>query len=418
MADQDDVEASVAFFYPFPLQYPHMRILYLQTFPLWGSGSGTYDRYLASEIGKHFKVGMVAPDNRKVPNVTLFPLKMPFRVAFTGHPEWPDCRLYTQLSNHEMIWVYKDFLDSTVYAVENFQPNIIHVHHAFPLTWVARVVKSTYQIPYIISIHGSELPTIQKDKRYLALTSDALRRARRVVPNSFWTKEWLFKIFGNEFRSNVRVIPGGVDIKKFNPNLDTSDIDKKYGLKGKKIVLFAGKLTAYKGVKYLVKAARKIPAEVVILGEGPERKALEQRAKDYGLTNIHFIGHLGTSNDLNKFYKRASIFVAPSVWDEPLGLVILEAMACKTPVVVTRKGGIPLAVKDGVNGYFVRPRNASEIVEKVNLLLENEEKRMKMAENARRIAEEKFSWEAIAHRFILMYMRFAYFPKNKNHNKN
>lgn len=394
-----------------------MRILYLQSFPLWGSGSGTYARYLASSVGRHFKVGMVAPEIREVPNVKLFPLKMNEKVAFTGHPEWPGCKLYTQLSTLEIAHLYQDFLDSVITAVEQFSPNIIHVHHAFPLSWVARAIKGIYQIPYIITIHGSELPTVQKDRRYVALTSDALRRARRVVPNSFWTKEWLFKIFGDEFRSAVRVIPGGVDLKKFNPDQLTSDIDKKYHLAGKKIVLFAGKLTAYKGVRYLIKAARKIPAEVVILGEGPERPNLEKRVKDYGLTNVHFIGHLGDSTDLNKFYKRASIFVAPSVWDEPLGLVILEAMASKTPVVVTRKGGIPLAVKDGLNGYFVRPRNATEIAEKVNLLLSNEEKRAKMAENARRIVEEKFSWEAIAHRFILMYMRFAYFPKNKNHNK-
>lgn len=395
-----------------------MRILYLQTFPLWGSGSGTYAHYLASEVGRHFKVAMVAPDNRPIPNVTLFPLKMSTKVAYTGHPEWPNCKLYTELTNLEIVKVYQDMLDSTVSAVEQFKPNIIHVHHAFPLSWVARVLKGTYQIPYIITIHGSELPTIQKDRRYGPLTSDALRRARRIVPNSFWTKDWLYSIFGTEFSTNVRVIPGGVDIKKFNPNLNTADIDAKYNLKGKKVVLFAGKLTAYKGVKYLIKAARKIAgAEIVILGEGPERKELQKRVKDYGLKNVQFIGHLGTSNELNKFYKRADVFVAPSVWDEPLGLVILEAMACMTPVVVTRKGGIPLAVKDGVNGYFVRPRNATEIAEQVNLLLSNDEKRKKMGENARRIAEEKFSWQAIAHRFILMYMRFAYFPKVKTNGK-
>jgi glycosyltransferase involved in cell wall biosynthesis len=393
-----------------------MRILYLQTFPLWGSGSGTYARYLASTVGRHFKVGMVVPDGRSIPNVTSFPLNLPFPVAFTGHPEWPKCKLYTEITNKDLVKLYKNMLDSVVSAVETFQPNIIHVHHAYPLSWVARVIKGIYQIPYIITIHGSELPTVQKDKRYHALTADTLRRARRILPNSFWTKDWLFKIFGDEFRSQVRVIPGGVDLKKFCPDLTTNDIDKKYGLTGKKVVLFAGKLTVYKGVKYLIKAARKIPAEVVILGEGPERRDLEKRVKDYQLSNVHFVGHLGTSNELNKFYKRASIFVAPSVWDEPLGLVILEAMASKTPVVVTRKGGIPLAVKDGVNGYFVRPRNASEIADKVNLLLSDETKRLKMAENARRIVEEKFSWEAIAHRLILMYMRFAYFPKKNNKN--
>lgn len=394
-----------------------MKILYLQTFPLWGSGSGTYARYLASEVGRHFKVGMVAPDSRPIPNVTMFPLKMPFKVAFTGHPEWPHCQLFTEISNLDLIRVYEDYLNSVAYAVETFKPNIIHVHHAFPLSWTARVIKNTYQVPYIISIHGSELPTVMKDKRYLALTSDALRRARRIVPNSFWTKDWMFKIYGDEFRKQVRVIPGGVDIKKFNPDLNTADIDKKYNLTGKKVVLFAGKLTHYKGVRYLIHAAKKIPAEVVIAGEGPEREALEKRVKDAQLTNVQFTGHLGTSSDLNKLYKRADVFVAPSVWDEPLGLVILEAMACHTPVVVTRKGGIPLAVKDGVNGYFVRPRNSSEIAEKVNLLLSNDVKRVKMGENARRTVEEKFSWDLIAELFIDMYLRFANMPKVKNNQK-
>jgi len=340
---------------------------------------------------------------------------MSFPVAFTGHPEWADSRLYDKISNFEIISLYEDFLNSVRKAVEEFSPNIIHVHHLFPLTWVARVVKSIYQIPYIISVHGSELPTVQKDRRYFPLTNDALCRARRIVPNSFWTKEWMFQVFGDQCRSQVRVIPGGVDLEKFSPLLDTDEIDKKYNLKGKKVVLFAGKLTVYKGVRYLVQAAKKINAEVVILGEGPERAILEKRAAEMGLKNVHFVGHLGTSSELNKFYNRASVFVAPSVWDEPLGLVILEAMACKTPVVVTRKGGIPLAVKDGLNGYFVRPRNSSQIIEKVNLLLSDDQMRQKMGENARKICEKKFSWKIIAHRFILMYLRFAYFPRNGNH---
>jgi glycosyltransferase involved in cell wall biosynthesis len=384
------------------------------TFPLWGSGSGTYARYLASEVGQHLKVGMVAPDKRPVPNITLFPLKMPFRIAFTGHPEWPDCKLYTQLENHELIWAYKDYLDSVVYAVEQFQPNIIHVHHAFPISWVARVIKSIYGIPYIITVHGSELPTVQKDKRYHPLTADVLRHARRVVPNSFWTKEWLYRIFGSEYRNQVRVIPGGVDINKFNPDLSTIDVQRKYNLKNKRVVLFTGKLTTYKGVEYLVKAAKKIKGDILIMGDGPEKPRLDNMVKENNLTNVRFGGHLGTSSDLNKLYKLASVFVAPSVWDEPLGLVILEAMSSKTPVVVTKKGGIPLAVKDGVNGYFVRSRNATDIADKVNLLLSNEEKRQKMGENARRIVEEKFSWEIIARRFMTMYEKNAYFPKKNN----
>ncbi|MEK7450321.1 MAG: glycosyltransferase family 4 protein, partial [Patescibacteria group bacterium] len=103
-----------------------------------------------------------------------------------------------------------------------------------------------------------------------------------------------------------------------------------------------------------------------------------------------------------------------SVWDEPLGLVILEAMSCQTPVVVTRKGGIPLAVKEGYNGFFVRPRNSSEIVEKVNKLLDNHSLRLKMGQNARKSVEEKFSWELIGRKFEYLYEMYGKKEKGPN----
>ena len=107
-----------------------------------------------------------------------------------------------------------------------------------------------------------------------------------------------------------------------------------------------------------------------------------------------------------ELYYRADVCVVPSIWDEPLGLVVLEAMATKTPVVVTRKGGIPLMVKDGANGLFVRPRNAKEIAEKVNILLANDGLRKKMGEKARQTVIEKFTWDKISHRFELIYHEF------------
>ncbi len=386
-----------------------LRILYLQTFPFYGSGSGTYARYLAREVAKHHHVAIVAPDTRVLAGVKGYPIKMPFNVSFTGHPEWKNGRLYKDISHREILTIYKSFLNHTVDAVEDFRPNIIHVHHAFPFSWAARFIKSTYQIPYIITIHGSELPTAQKDKRYLALTMDALRRARRIIPNSFYTKEWTFKVFGDDYRRRVRVIPGGVDIHKFK-KVSTDDIDRQFNIKGEKVVVFAGKLTVYKGVKYLVRAAKKIKGKVLILGDGPERKNLENMVKNEKITNVKFIGHLGADTDfLIKFYSRANVFVAPSVWDEPLGLVILEAMACETPVVVTRKGGIPLAVKDGQNGFFIRPRNSQDMAEKINTLFDNEPLRLKMAKKAREIAVKRFSWEVIARRFENIYEKFAYF---------
>ena len=386
-----------------------MRILYLQIFPFWGSGSGTYARHLASEVGRKHKVAVLVPDDRPIERAKLYNIKLPFKVAFTGHPEWPSCKLFTELTNEEISKLYEALLKYTIAAVEDFKPDIIHAHHAFPLAWIAGFIKDTYKINFITTIHGSELPTLEKDRRYWQRTYDAMYRTKRLIPNSGWTRDWFLRIFKNHFHEKSRVIPGGVNIDKFiYTETGWKQIDRELKLKGKPMVLFAGKLTKYKGVEYLVSAAKKIHGEVVILGDGPERKNLEERAKKLNLTNIHFIGHLGSGvKKLVPYYSRADVFVAPSVWDEPLGLVILESMACQTPVVVTRKGGIPLAVREGYNGVFVRPRNSAEIVEKVNYLLDNPKLRYKMGQNARRTVEKKFSWILIAKRFEYLYTKYS-----------
>lgn len=397
-----------------------MKILYLQTFPFWGSGSGTYARHLASEIGKKHKVAILAPDVRPIARAKLYTVNLPFPVAFTGHPEWPNCKLYTQLTNQEIWQIQKTFFDAVIKTVEDFKPDILHVHHAFPLTWAAAFVKNNYKINFITTIHGSELPTLEKDKRYWRPTYDAMFRTKRIVPNSGWTREWFLRIFGSYFHEKCRVIPGGVNIEKFvYTESGARQIDKKLGLHNKPVVLFAGKLTKYKGVEYLIAAAKKIHGEVVILGDGPERERLEQKARDMKLNNVHFVGHVGAGiSKLVPYYSRADVFVAPSVWDEPLGLVILEAMACQTTVVVTRKGGIPLAVKDGYNGFFVRPRNSSEIAEKVNRLLDDPKLRLKMGQNARKSVEKKFSWETIVKKFEYLYEMYRKKEKNPSGAKN
>ena len=391
-----------------------MRILYLQTFPFWGSGSGTYARHLASEIGLRHKVAILAPDERQIERAKVYPVRLPFPVVFTGHPEWADCKLYSELTNEEIWLVYDAFLRPAIAAVEDFRPDILHVHHAFPLTWVAGFIKDTYKINFITTIHGSELPTLERDKRYYQRTSDAMFRPRRIIPNSGWTRDWFLRIFKGYFHEKCRVIPGGVNIDKFVYNESGANaVDKQLGLKGKPVVLFAGKLTKYKGVDYLIGAAKKIHGEVIIMGDGPEATRLKEKARQLGLTNVHWVGHLGAGiKKLVPYYSRADVFVAPSTWDEPLGLVILESMACSTPVVVTRKGGIPLAVKDGYNGYFVRPRNSNEIVEKVNKLLDSDALRLKMGQNARKSVELRFSWKTISQKFEHIYERSA---KKSNH---
>jgi len=393
------------------------KVLFLLSFPLYGSGSGTYTRELASELNKSKKIrtAIICPESKeKVQGLKIYPLDLPFPVAFTGHPDWPVCKLYKNLAPKEISEVFKFFLTSVVRAVEDFQPNLIHAQHISLLLWVANFIKSIYGINFIVTAHGTCVAAAADNKAYVRLSHDALRRAKKVIAVSNDTRNWMLEVFGKEFSSKTRVIPGGIPIDRIPPEKEIKIINKKYDLEGKKVVMFSGKLTAQKGVFYLLNAAKDIKGDIYIIGDGPEKENLEHLKYKLNLNNVHFLGYMGKDRDeeFREFYYRADVFVAPSVWDEPLGLVILEAMACKTPVIATRKGGIPLAVKDGFNGFLVRAKSSKEIVEACNKLLENDEMRMKMGENARRTVEEKFTWYRIAEKYERIYKKFYTNGKN------
>lgn len=401
---------------------PHVnRVLFLQSFPLFGCGSGTYTKELARELDKmkDLKTAIVCPQGKEeIDGLKLYPLDLPFPVAFTGHPEWPGCRLYKDLSPQEISEVFKYFLSSVVRAVEDFKPNLIHCQHISLLVWVASFIKLLYGINFIVTAHGTGVLGASENKVYIAPSQDALKRAKKIVAVSGDTKRWLLKVFGLDFFRKTRIIPGGIYLNEKNEEKPIKIINEKYNLAGKKVVLFSGKLTPQKGVNYLIKAAKDIPADIFIIGDGPEKKALEDLVVKLGLSNVHLLGYMGDDKkqELEEFYERADVFVAPSVWDEPLGLVILEAMASRTPVIATRKGGIPLAVKDGVNGILVRPRNSQQIVEASRKILENDELRKKMGEAARKTVEEKFTWQKIAEKYLRIYNK-AYVNGNGGNGK-
>lgn len=393
-----------------------MKILQLLCFPLWGSGSGTYTRKLSEklvELGE--KVAIVCPEERRVKKIKIYNVQLPFKVAFTGHPEWPNCKKYSELSSSEISDILESFWKVIRRAVEEFRPDVIHVQHASFLLWIGNYLKAIYGIPYIVTSHGTDLLNVSLNKRYLPLTQDALRRTEAIVCVSGDTRKWLLKIFSKKLQNKTRVIPGGVDLKAWSREEKISIIDKKYHLAGKKLVIFAGKLTKPKGVEYLIKAAPKIKGEIYILGGGDEKEKLEKLSRDLGLKNVHLLGYFGKEyiNELREFYARADVAVVPSIWDEPLGLVVLEAMASSTPVVASKKGGIPLAVKNNLNGFLVRARSAKAIAKAVNQILRNEDLQKKMGLEARRTVEEKFDWKIIAKKFI-NYYKIAYENSLKN----
>ncbi|OGG23879.1 hypothetical protein A3A79_01605 [Candidatus Gottesmanbacteria bacterium RIFCSPLOWO2_01_FULL_43_11b] len=392
-----------------------MKIMFLYMFPLWGNGSGAWLRALSKEMVKDgHEVAIVSPEKRKLEGVKQFLVKPPQMGVFVGNPELPNAKKYEEMTGVELSKIYTSYIDTTIAAVKEFEPEIIHAFHTAFLPPVARLAKIFYGIRFIVTTHGSDLHYLNRDKRLIGLIKDAVRVCAMVTANSNFTRRWFLKMFGPEWARKIRTIPGGVYLSEYERKEENiSLLNKKYNLAGKKVVLFTGRLTEHKGVDILIKAARLIHGEVIILGDGPERNNLENLIKQYKLTNVKILGYMSPKEQVNfkTFYNRADVYVAPSTWHEPLGLVILEAMAGRTPVIATRKGGVASIVKDGYNGFLVRARNAKEIAEKVNLLLENDALRQKMTERAYETVASKFTWDKIAEKFARIYHRYAFTTK-------
>ncbi len=386
-----------------------MKVLYLYMFPLWGNGSGAWLRRMVTQMnmkyGDSYEAAIVAPEPRNFKDARLFRLKPPQLGVFVGNPELPKEKKYMKFTNEELIEVFNYYLLRSAKAVEKFKPDVIHVFHTAFLPPIARTLANIYKIPFIITTHGSDLYYFKEDSRWKLSVKDASARAKFITANSNFTRDWYLQMFGKELANQMRTIPAGIS-NDIDFTRDVSWIDKKYKFKHDKMVLFTGRLTVHKGVQYLIKAALQIKAEIVILGDGPERKYLESLVKKYKLDNVHILGYFSQRlGGINDFYLRADIYVAPSVWAEPLGLVILEAMVNKTPVVVTRNGGVTTIVEDGVNGLLVRAKNSNQIAKQVNLLLEDDKLRKKMGDNAYKTVLTKFTWDKIATKFYNVYKR-------------
>jgi glycosyltransferase involved in cell wall biosynthesis len=390
-----------------------LRILMLYDFPIKGGGSGSYVNYLAKRLHDTglYDVAIAAPDKEYTdPHVRLFFIKLPQIPVFIGRPGLEKSKRYKDLTVREISNLYFAFLQETIKILEEFKPDLIHVHHMLVNAWVANFLRGVCGVKYLVTCHGSDLYAVIQDRRYFRLCRDALRAADVITVVSGDTRAKLLKTFGPELRKKVRTVPGGIRLELFPETMDKQSLKSlasSLGITDGKIALFTGRLITEKGVEYFIKAASKIKGDIVIAGDGPQKKKLEKMVEDMKLSNVHILGHFDYQT-LIKLYYLADVFVAPAVWDEPLGLTIIEAMAAGKPVVVTRKGGVTMAVKDGQNGFFVRPRNATDIAEKVNKLFANPALAEKMGKKARAVVVERFVWRKIAFKFASLYRQIMY----------
>jgi glycosyltransferase involved in cell wall biosynthesis len=207
----------------------------------------------------------------------------------------------------------------------------------------------------------------------------------------------------------THVIYGGVDPARFRP--DPENAGERDG------VLYVGRITPHKGLDRLVRALPRGASLTVAGSAGHDRQPPE---RDYPVLlrrlatgrPVRFVGCVD-DDDLPVLYRRASVFVLPTVETtcfgrsvavtELLGLSVLEAMASGTPVVASRTGGLPEVVCDGETGFLVPPGEVSELHDRIDLLLRDAALARRMGSAARARVLDRFTWEATAQRCLAAY---------------
>lgn len=199
------------------------------------------------------------------------------------------------------------------------------------------------------------------------------------------------KILRN-FKNKVKITPNFVDISKFSSNeIKVQEIKRKHGLKNEKVVLFAGRLVEYKGVKYLIEAFKEVEKEIdarlIIVGDGPLKDSLKKISDE----KIIFAGKV---DDLLPYYHLCDIFVLPSITrQEAFGMVLVEAMACSKPCITTNISGMPYVIGD--SGILVEPKNVKQLKDAIIKLLRDDGLRENLGLKARKRVQNKFTSEVV-----------------------
>ncbi len=307
-------------------------------------------------------------------------------------------------------------------ALQNQPYAVVHSHY-WQSGWVGTVFSSALRLPHVVMFHtlgevknrariSEQEPAVRiHHERSIA------RRATAIVTASEHERDLLQRYYGAD-TSLMHTVPCGIDLERFHP-ADKGMARERLGLDpSAPVLLWVGRLEKLKGVDILVDAVAQLDERDVTLlivggDEGAEdlKDDLRNQAKAAGINaNVRFEGPVPHAT-LPAYYNAADVCVVPSYY-ESFGLVAVEAMACGTPVVASRVGGLVSTVTDGVTGYLIPWRCPEPFAEKLEVLLNNPELAANFGKAARR-SVERFRWRNVALQIAGVYdeARARYTPR-------
>lgn len=384
-----------------------MRIAFI-TFeypPFVQGGAGSYAKNLVREISKeNHEIVVIAPkmsDNKimSVENgVTIYRLPI-INTPFLRYLSF----LVSLRVNYKNI----------IKQVGEF--DIIHANQSTDFSLTNNLIG----IPRVVTVHSltstnvnAEKPNVFKrviekgENNYFSqyVEKKVLKRADVIIANSTYTKESIFSAY-KFHNSKVRVIYNGIFIKpcKFK----NEELKINMGLGDDQIILFVGRLVHRKGLTFLLNAFEVLmdkgsKIKLIVVGTGAEVHKYTHHVKKMGIEkNVVFMGYVDDMT-LKKLYCLSDVVAIPSL-NEPFGIVVLEAMQAKKPIVASNSGAIPELIQDRINGRLIDPQDSLEFAEAIELYIGNKELSEKVGRLNYDKVVENFTWTKTAEQTCKIY---------------
>lgn len=353
-------------------------------------------------------------------DVTVYTSDLYKEVPFTRMNKWSTTVQgipVKRFKAHSMLGeLHYIFIPRLANAILKADTNLIHAHsYGYFQVNISGLNKRLRDTPFVLTPHfhppwsmwgGEKRKQLRKIYDKL-LAPTVLNAVDRIIGVSHHEMELLQQII--EFDpKKIRYIPNGIDFSRFEPVPTPERFLRMYKPKGN-IVLYVGRLASNKGLEVLVNAAPKVLSEhpkttFVFVGEDEGMKELLcKQAKSLGiLKSLLFTDHIKDENLFLSAFAACDVFVLPSEY-EAFGIVLLEAMACKKPVIGTNVGGVPEAIGSEGAGLVVEYNDPDALAEAINKLLANQLLRQKMGAQGRLRVKKNFTWESVVNQIENVY---------------
>jgi len=286
----------------------------------------------------------------------------------------------------------------------------------------SQLARLLFKIPVVLMIHGSMVLALVHQEKIkkgsfiwkfmIKEEKKAYQKAQSIISNSDYSiKKYVLPV--NNKVKNIKVIRSLINENVFYHDPKARKIHrKKFNISPDAfVILFVGRLTKLKGIIYPVMALKKLSnyKDIVLVyaGGGPEKSNLLQHIKKYNLNDkVKVLGNFAYK-DINKIYNMADVLVVPSITlggvQEPLGLIVLEAMAVQVPVIASEIGGLKETVKNNYNGFLVPEKDPDKLAQAILKIKNNPTLAKKLGLNGRKEIEKNYTMKIAAQKFIKVF---------------